>query len=226
MVVGSDAACVEDWLCDGSCSVPIGSWAGENRTQPTAYRTTQAGAYGNRFGTTAADGFSDIMIGGAIVLSLLHRDPQYFYQGTGTTGSWVRHVMFSPFVAKADNGKWQPSYSSAGGDLASSALANLYYPNPIVKPDWCSEASRCRRLREHRRWSQNGHSIRPLGRLQTSSHGCVHRPDWADAEPEEVAAGTRTPTIQELIPGLFGRPRARDKDIHESLGALLPVRTR
>ena len=39
------------------------------------------GAYGERFGTYAADGFSDIMIGGAILPSLLHQDPRYFYQG-------------------------------------------------------------------------------------------------------------------------------------------------
>ncbi len=83
------------------------------------------GAYGERFGATAADGFSDIMIGGAI---LLHQDPRYFYLGTGSTGSRVRHAMFSPFVAKGDNGRWQPNYSSLGGDLASSALSNLYYP--------------------------------------------------------------------------------------------------
>ncbi|MGA9508537.1 MAG: carboxypeptidase-like regulatory domain-containing protein [Candidatus Sulfotelmatobacter sp.] len=86
------------------------------------------GPYGERFGSTAADGFSDIMVGGAILPSLLHQDPRYFYQGTGTTGSRIRHAMFSPFVAKGDNGKWQPNYSSLGGDLASSALSNLYYP--------------------------------------------------------------------------------------------------
>ena len=86
------------------------------------------GAYGKRFGTVAADGFSDIMIGGAILPSLLHQDPRYFYQGTGTTGSRIRHAVFSPFVARADNGKSQPNYSSLGGVLVSSSLANLYYP--------------------------------------------------------------------------------------------------
>jgi hypothetical protein len=85
-------------------------------------------AYGKRLGVTATDGFSNIMIGGAILPSLLHQDPRYFYQGTGTTGSRVRHAMFSPFVARGDNGEWQPNYSSLGGDLAASALANLYYP--------------------------------------------------------------------------------------------------
>jgi hypothetical protein len=86
------------------------------------------GAYGQRVGATAADGFTDIMIGGAILPSLLHQDPRYFYQGTGSTGSRIRHAMLSPFIARGDNGKWQPNYSSLGGDLASSAIANAYYP--------------------------------------------------------------------------------------------------
>jgi Carboxypeptidase regulatory-like domain len=86
------------------------------------------GAYGERLGAISADGFSDIMIGGAILPSLLHQDPRYFYQGTGTTGSRIRHAMLSPFIARNDNRTWGPNYSSLGGDLASSALANLYYP--------------------------------------------------------------------------------------------------
>jgi hypothetical protein len=86
------------------------------------------GPYGERFGATAADGFSDIMIGGAILPSLLHQDPRYFYQGTGTTRSRIRHAMLSPFVARSDSGKSMPNYSSLGGDLASSSLSNLYFP--------------------------------------------------------------------------------------------------
>ena len=86
------------------------------------------GAYGKRFGAVAADGFSDIMIGGAILASLLHQDPRYFYQGTGTTGSRFRHAVLSTFVARTDKGESQPNYSSVGGVLASSSLANLYYP--------------------------------------------------------------------------------------------------
>jgi hypothetical protein len=86
------------------------------------------GAYGERLGAITADGFSDIMIGGAMLPSLLHQDPRYFYQGTGTTSSRIRHAMFSPFISRSDNGKWGPNYSSLGGDLASSGLANLYYP--------------------------------------------------------------------------------------------------
>jgi hypothetical protein len=87
-----------------------------------------AKGFGERFGVTAADGFTDIMIGGAILPSLLHQDPRYFYQGTGTTRSRIRHAILSAFIAKGDNGKWQPNYSSVGGDLASAGLSNLYFP--------------------------------------------------------------------------------------------------
>ena len=85
-------------------------------------------AYGKRIGAVAGDGFSDIMIGGAILPSLLHQDPRYFYQGTGTTSSRARQAVISAFIAKGDNGKWQPNYSTLGGDLAAAGIANLYYP--------------------------------------------------------------------------------------------------
>ena len=84
--------------------------------------------YGERYGAAAADGISDIMIGGAILPSLLHQDPRYFYQGTGTNKSRLLHAISNPFICKGDNGHLQPNYSSIGGDLASSALSNLYYP--------------------------------------------------------------------------------------------------
>jgi hypothetical protein len=84
--------------------------------------------YGERFGAAAADSFSDIMIGGAILPSLLHQDPRYYYQGTGTNKSRTLHALSSPFVCRGDNGRLQPNYSSIGGDLGSAALSNAYYP--------------------------------------------------------------------------------------------------
>jgi len=84
--------------------------------------------YGQRVGAEAADGFSDILIGGAVLPSLLHQDPRYFYQGTGTTRSRLGHALASPFVCRGDDGRLQPNFSSVGGDLAASALMNTYYP--------------------------------------------------------------------------------------------------
>jgi hypothetical protein len=68
------------------------------------------------------------MIGGAILPSLLHQDPRYYYRGTGTNKARALHAISSPFVCRGDSGKMQPNFSSIGGDLSSSALSNLYYP--------------------------------------------------------------------------------------------------
>lgn len=87
-----------------------------------------ASGFGEGLGATGADGFVDIMIGGAILPSVLHQDPRYFYKGTGTTKARLRHAILAPFVCRGDNGKWEPNYSSLGGDLATGAIANLYYP--------------------------------------------------------------------------------------------------
>lgn len=88
-----------------------------------------ASGYSKRFGSIAGDGFADIMIGGAVLPSMLHQDPRYFYQGTGTTRSRILHAVFAPLVAHGDNGKSQPNLSSIGGDLATAAIANAYYPD-------------------------------------------------------------------------------------------------
>ena len=87
-----------------------------------------AEGYAKRFGANSADAVTDIMIGGAILPSLLHQDPRYFYQGTGSNSSRFWHAVSSPFICYGDNGKRQPNYSSLGGDLGSSTISNLYYP--------------------------------------------------------------------------------------------------
>jgi Carboxypeptidase regulatory-like domain len=87
-----------------------------------------AAGYAQRFGAVFTDSFTGVMIGGAVLPSLLHQDPRYFYQGTGTKKSRFLHAISLPFVAKGDNGHWQFNYSTAGGDLISGAISNLYYP--------------------------------------------------------------------------------------------------
>jgi hypothetical protein len=108
--------------------VGVGALAGIDQAADVPnYRQGWQG-YGERYGALYADGFSDIMIGGAILPSLLHQDPRYFYKGTGTTKSRVLYALSRPFVCKGDNGRWQPNYSTMGGDLAAAAIANAYYP--------------------------------------------------------------------------------------------------
>jgi len=106
----------------------VAALAGMNQAGDTPDYRQGAKGYGQRVGAVAANGLSDIMIGGAILPSLLHQDPRYYYQGTGTAKSRTLHALSSPFVCRGDNGKRQPNYSSLGGDLGSAALSNVYYP--------------------------------------------------------------------------------------------------
>jgi hypothetical protein len=88
-----------------------------------------AQGYARRFGAAYADLVSSTFIGGAILPSLLKQDPRYFYQGTGTRMSRLRHALASAVICKGDNGRWQPNYSGIIGGLASGAISNLYYPD-------------------------------------------------------------------------------------------------
>lgn len=102
--------------------------AGMNQAGDTPNYRQGAIGYGERFGQAYGDGVTDIMFGGAILPSLLHQDPRYFYQGSGSTKSRLMHALSAPFICRGDNGKNEINFSSMGGDLISGALSNAYYP--------------------------------------------------------------------------------------------------
>ena len=87
-----------------------------------------AEGYGKRVGAVAADGFTDIFFGGAVLPALLHQDPRYFYQGTGSNRSRLLHALSAPFVCRGDNRRAEPNFSTIGGDLISAGFSILYYP--------------------------------------------------------------------------------------------------
>jgi Carboxypeptidase regulatory-like domain len=84
--------------------------------------------YGKRYGAALADSVSGRIIGSAILPSLLHQDPRYYYQGTGSISSRTWHAVSSAFVARGDNGRNQPNYSHILGNLAAGGIANAYHP--------------------------------------------------------------------------------------------------
>src|SRR5215470_16026219 len=104
-------------------------WAGvEQAAGMTDYRQGARG-YGERFGANLASGASEGLFANAVLPSLLHQDPRYFYHRSGTKGSRAWHAVLAPLVCQGDNGKSQPNYSQMGGSLISAALSNTYYPN-------------------------------------------------------------------------------------------------
>jgi hypothetical protein len=84
--------------------------------------------FGKRVGANTADGFFSDMIGGAILPSLLHQDPRYFYKGTGTIRSRIGYALANAVVCKGDDMRWQFDFSGILGGLAAGGISNLYYP--------------------------------------------------------------------------------------------------
>jgi Carboxypeptidase regulatory-like domain len=107
----------------------VGFMSGIEQAADTPNYVQGAKGYGQRFGANAAGAFSNILIGGAILPSLLHQDPRYFYQGTGGTRSRLAHAFATPFICRGDNGRRQINFSTMGGDLGATALSMTYLPN-------------------------------------------------------------------------------------------------
>jgi hypothetical protein len=85
--------------------------------------------YARRFGASYADGFNSILLGDAVLPSILHQDPRYLYKGTGSIRSRALYAIASVVICKGDNGHWQPNYSNVFGNLAAAGISNLYYPS-------------------------------------------------------------------------------------------------
>jgi hypothetical protein len=87
-----------------------------------------AAGYSKRFAAKFADGRSSDFLTHAVFPSLLHQDPRYYYQGSGSVKSRFLHAVGSAFVTRSDSGRTVPNYSYLLGDMCAGALSNLYYP--------------------------------------------------------------------------------------------------
>ena len=84
--------------------------------------------FGKRYGAAYANAVVGRMIGSAILPSLLHQDPRYFYKGSGSWRSRALYAMSASFICKRDRGGWEPNYSHILGTFAAGGIANLYHP--------------------------------------------------------------------------------------------------
>jgi hypothetical protein len=111
------------WLMTGAVA------GGEQASNTFAGYGQGAQGYGKRFGANYADGFTDNMIGGAILPSLFKQDPRYFYKGTGSISSRALYAIANSVICRGDNGRWQPNYSGILGGIAAGGISDLYYPS-------------------------------------------------------------------------------------------------
>lgn len=88
-----------------------------------------AEGYAKRWGALFVNGRTSDILSRAVFPSLFHQDPRYFYQGSGTKWSRIKHAVSYAFVARSDSGRLMPNYSYFLGDVCSGALSNLYYPS-------------------------------------------------------------------------------------------------
>jgi hypothetical protein len=87
-----------------------------------------ASGYGKRYAAKFVDGRTSDLLTHAVFPTVLHQDPRYYYQGSGSFKSRLRHAVGSAFVTRSDSGRTEPNYSYFLGDVCSAALSNLYYP--------------------------------------------------------------------------------------------------
>lgn len=86
------------------------------------------GGYAQRYAASYGDNLSSTFLSAAILPSLLHQDPRYFYRGRGSIMVRALYAISTVAICKGDNGHWQPNYSNVLGDIASAGISTLYYP--------------------------------------------------------------------------------------------------
>ena len=84
--------------------------------------------YFKRFGAAYGDNAAGDFIGSALLPSLFHQDPRYFYKGTGSFMSRALYAMSFAVMCRGDNGRRQVNYSHILGNFAAGAISNLYVP--------------------------------------------------------------------------------------------------
>ena len=87
------------------------------------------GGYAHYAGTRYADYFiSDLMREGFLP-AVLHQDPRYFRQGTGSNWSRISHAVSQVFWTRSDSGRMGFNYSQVMGGAAGIAISTAYYPD-------------------------------------------------------------------------------------------------
>jgi hypothetical protein len=85
-------------------------------------------SFAKRFGASYATLGVGAFFSDALLPSILHQDPRFYYKGNGSVGSRLLYAITRSVICKGDNGHWQPDYSSILGHFAAGAVANLYLP--------------------------------------------------------------------------------------------------
>ena len=82
--------------------------------------------YAKRYGAAYADITISRFLSSAILPSLFHQDPRYFFHGSGSIAFRTLYAISMAVVTRGDNGRWQPNYSHVIGNFATAGISNIY----------------------------------------------------------------------------------------------------
>ena len=82
--------------------------------------------YARRYGSAYADTAVSVMIGKALLPSIFHQDPRYFYRGSGSIRSRIWYALSASLICRGDDGRPEPNYSAVLGSFTAAGLSNLY----------------------------------------------------------------------------------------------------
>ncbi len=84
--------------------------------------------YAKRYFAAYGDALTGRIIGSAVLPSIFHQDPRYFYRGTGGVPRRVLHALVSAVAARTDGGHIEPNYTHILGDFTAGYLSKTWHP--------------------------------------------------------------------------------------------------
>lgn len=84
--------------------------------------------YAKRYGAAWTTTFIGHNLGYAVLPSVFHQDPRYFYMGTGTVKQRAIHAMLSSVLCRGNNGRTQFNASHVLGNFIAGIISKAYYP--------------------------------------------------------------------------------------------------
>ena len=87
-----------------------------------------AAGYGKRLGASLADFSIGELMGSFVFPSLLHEDPRYFREGSGSGGKRLIYALSSAVITRKDSGRRGFGWANILGRIAAGAISNAYYP--------------------------------------------------------------------------------------------------
>ena len=87
-----------------------------------------AAGYGKRLGAAMADFSIGEFMGTFVFPSLLHEDPRYFREGSGSGGKRLGYALSSAVITRKDSGRRGFGWANILGRITAGAISNAYYP--------------------------------------------------------------------------------------------------